>query len=46
MAYAMGLVGSSVDTVLCTFVLEHLEDPQRLRPGGSVILSVPLIWHQ
>lgn len=52
-AYATGFASNSIDTVLCTFVLEHLEDPQNaikeiyriLRPGGYLILSVPLYWH-
>jgi SAM-dependent methyltransferase len=43
----------SLDLVLCLDVLEHLVDPWRamgrlsraLRPGGSVILSVPNIRH-
>lgn len=48
-----GLADNSVDTVLCTFVFEHLERPQDalcemhriLKPGGHVILSAPLFWH-
>ena len=52
-AYDTGLEDSSFDTVLCTDVLEHLEEPQRavneafrlLRPGGHAIYTVPLFWH-
>jgi SAM-dependent methyltransferase len=48
-----GLPAGSLDLVLCLDVLEHLVDPWRamaqlaraLRPGGSVILSVPNIRH-
>jgi ubiquinone/menaquinone biosynthesis C-methylase UbiE len=44
---------SSIDTVLSTFVLEHLERPQAaisemqrvLKPGGHLILAAPLFWH-
>jgi len=42
----------SFDTVLCTAVLEHVEQPacaiaemhRVLRPGGVVILTAPLFW--
>ena len=52
-AYETGLADNSVDTVLCTVVMEHLERPQDalyemhriLKPGGHVILSAPLFWH-
>ena len=52
-AYHTGIANSSIDTVLCTVVLEHLERPQDainemyrvLNPGGHVILSAPLFWH-
>lgn len=52
-AYATGLAAESVDTVMSTFVWEHLEEPQQalreawriLRPGGHIILSAPLFWH-
>lgn len=52
-AYATGLADNSVDTVLCTMVMEHLEYPQDalcemhrvLKSGGYVILSAPLFWH-
>jgi SAM-dependent methyltransferase len=43
----------SFDSVLCTAVLEHLEDPREalreahrvLKRGGCAIYTVPLIWH-
>lgn len=52
-AYETGVADDSVDTVLCTVVMEHLERPQDaldemyriLKPGGHVILSAPLFWH-
>ena len=45
---------SSVDVVLCTQVLEHIPEPvpvlqeifRVLRPGGTLILSVPAIFPQ
>jgi SAM-dependent methyltransferase len=47
------LPAGSLDLVLCLDVLEHLVDPWRamsqltraLRPGGSVIISVPNVRH-
>ncbi len=53
-AYDIPQPDASFDSVLCTAVLEHLEEPQRaisecyrlLRPGGVAIYSVPLIWHE
>lgn len=41
------------DTVLCTAVLEHLEEPEKaireafrvLKPGGYAVYMVPLFWH-
>jgi SAM-dependent methyltransferase len=52
-AYESTLPDSSIDTVLCTCVLEHLERPgdalgeirRILRPGGFAIISAPLFWH-
>ena len=52
-AYETGLGDASFDTVLCTDVLEHLEEPQRavdeafrlLRPGGHGIYTAPFFWH-
>lgn len=43
----------SFDTVLCTAVLEHLEEPDKaireanrvLKKGGHAIYIVPLFWH-
>ena len=42
------------DAVLCTQVLEHITEPQRvlceiqrvLRPGGRLFLTAPQSWHQ
>lgn len=52
-AYDTTLPNASADTVLSTTVMEHLERPQDamnemariLKPGGHLILSVPLFWH-
>ena len=52
-AYNTNLEDSTCDVVLCTEVLEHLEDPlcairemnRILRDGGTVILTVPFFWH-
>ena len=52
-AYEAGMPDASVDTVLCTAVLEHLERPQDainemyrvLKRGGHVILTAPFFWH-
>ena len=52
-AYHTGLAQDSIDTLLCTFVLEHLEYPQKaihemyriLKPNGHLLLSAPLFWH-
>ena len=51
-AYHVPLDDASVDTILLTEVLEHLERPQDalaecgrlLRPGGHVILTTPFTW--
>jgi SAM-dependent methyltransferase len=51
-AYSVPLDDGSVDTILLTEVLEHLERPQDalaecarlLRPGGHVILTTPFSW--
>jgi SAM-dependent methyltransferase len=52
-AYDIPAEDASYDTILCTDVLEHLEEPARalaeahrvLRPGGFAIYTVPLFWH-
>lgn len=52
-AYETGLPDAHANTVLCTEVLEHLNEPQLairemhriLSPGGTVILTVPFFWH-
>jgi ubiquinone/menaquinone biosynthesis C-methylase UbiE len=44
---------SSFDSVICTAVLEHLEEPQAavreafrvLKPGGVALFTAPLFWH-
>jgi SAM-dependent methyltransferase len=51
-AYDIPLAAESVETVLCTQVLEHLETPavalaefhRVLKSGGHVILTVPQYW--
>lgn len=52
-AYDLPFVDGSFQTVLCTDVLEHLEDPAAavreaarvLESGGMAIYTVPLFWH-
>lgn len=52
-AYEIPVPASSFETVLCTCVLEHLEEPVRalieshrvLVPGGTAIYTLPLHWH-
>jgi SAM-dependent methyltransferase len=52
-AYQLPFDGESFDTVLCTDVLEHLEEPsiavaeawRVLRAGGHAIYTAPMFWH-
>jgi ubiquinone/menaquinone biosynthesis C-methylase UbiE len=52
-AYEIPEKSETYDCVLCTAVLEHLENPQKalheayrvLKPGGYVIYTVPFFWH-
>jgi SAM-dependent methyltransferase len=52
-AYNIPVADGEFDSVLCTQVLEHLEEPQRafaefsrvLKKGGYVFITVPFIWH-
>jgi SAM-dependent methyltransferase len=51
-AAALPLNDKSVDTILCTEVLEHVPDPERtiaefsriLRPGGTLITTAPFVY--
>jgi SAM-dependent methyltransferase len=51
-AEGLPFADGSFDCMVCTEVLEHLEDPERaveemarvLKPGGCLILSAPFIW--
>lgn len=52
-AYEIPVPDKSFDGVLCTAVLEHLEEPQQaliesrriLKMGGHAIYTVPFFWH-
>lgn len=52
-AYEIPVEDGSFDCVLCTDVLEHLEEPgdavaesyRLLKKGGHAIYTVPLFWH-
>jgi len=52
-AYNIPVDSDSFDTILCTDVLEHLEEPQKalaeayrvLKAGGYAIYTVPFFWH-
>lgn len=52
-AYNIPIQKEYFDTVLCTAVLEHLEEPNRaiketnriLKKGGYAVYTVPLFWH-
>ena len=52
-AYDIPAGNNSFDTILCTAVLEHLEEPSKaikeanriLKKGGYAIYTMPLFWH-
>jgi SAM-dependent methyltransferase len=52
-AYRIPQPDESFDGIVCTAVLEHLEEPRAalteslrvLKPGGHAIYTVPLFWH-
>lgn len=52
-AYDIPVESESFDCVLCTAVLEHLEEPAAalkeafrvLKPGGYALYTAPLFWH-
>lgn len=52
-AYAVPEPDGAFDSVLCTAVLEHLEEPaaalseahRLLAPGGVAVYTAPFIWH-
>jgi SAM-dependent methyltransferase len=52
-AYALPAADGEFDCILCTSVLEHLEEPgaalcealRVLKPGGAAVYTVPQIWH-
>lgn len=52
-AYAIPAADESFDSVICTAVLEHLEEPSEalaeckrvLRGGSYAVYTVPFIWH-
>lgn len=52
-AYHIAFIDECFDTIFCTGVLEHLEEPQLavreayrvLQLGGFAIYTVPLFWH-
>jgi SAM-dependent methyltransferase len=51
-AHQIPLPDKSLDSILCTEVLEHVPDPlavwhefyRLLRPGGKVLLTAPMYW--
>ena len=51
-AAALPLADKSVDTILCTEVMEHVPDPEKtisefarvLRPGGTIITTAPFVY--
>jgi len=52
-AYDIPVDDGSYDSVLCTEVIEHLEEPEKafeeiirvLKPGGYALVTNPFIWH-
>lgn len=52
-AYDIPVSDGSYDSILCTEVIEHLEEPEKafdeffriLRPGGYALVTNPFIWH-
>lgn len=52
-AYALPAADAEFDCILCTAVLEHLEEPEAalrealrvLKPGGTAVFTAPQIWH-
>ena len=52
-AYRLPFRDGTFDCLLCTVVLEHLEEPlaglreffRVLKPGGAALITAPFIWH-
>ena len=52
-AYRLPFRDGAFDTVLCSSVLEHLEEPEAalreafraLAPGGAAVYAIPFLWH-
>lgn len=52
-AWTLPFADASMDCILCTAVIEHLEEPAQaiaeafrvLKPGGTALFSAPFIWH-
>lgn len=51
---SLPIEGGSVDSILCSQVLEHVFEPQSflselhrvLKPGGRLLLTVPFVWDE